>query len=94
MTLRETLINKQFEMIGVTFRLADIPEDQMILVGKKKVAWYDYYKFDTCEQYEEWKKFIVDALRGNMKEANMIDFQFGMVYKYKKESDEALLFTS
>jgi len=92
----EKLVNKQFEMTGVNFRMADITEDGTILVDKKKKAWYDYYKFETQEQYEEWKKYIIKELNGNMNEANRIDFMYGMVYKYKKEDNNALpsLFSS
>lgn len=86
----EKLVNKQFEMIGVNFRMADIPEDGMIMVDKKKKVWYDYYKFETQKQYEEWKQYILKELNGNTNEANRIDFIHGMVYKYKKEDTNAL----
>jgi hypothetical protein len=89
----EKLINKQFEMIGVKFRHVDIPEDGIILVDKKKKNWYDYYKFENVEQYQEWKKFILEQLNGNEREANRIDFIYGMVYKYKREDDNLLPFT-
>ena len=81
----ETLIDKQFEMIKADIRWKDIPEDGIILVDGKKKKWYDYHKFDSVEQYSEWKQFILEQLKGNEKEANKVDFHYGMVYKYKKE---------
>lgn len=81
----ENLINKQFEMIKVDFRYTDIPEDGIITVNKKKKYWYEEYMFESQDQYNEWRKYITEQLKNNMKEVNKLDFSYGLVYKYKKE---------
>lgn len=81
----EKLIDKQFEMIGVEYRYKNIAEDGMVMIDKKKKNWYDVYKFKDCKQYEEWRKYILEQLKGNEKEANKLDFHYGMVYKHEKE---------
>lgn len=89
---RESVIDRQFEMIGVKFRFADIPVDGMIEVGKKKKLWYEYYKFKDMEQYKEWKKFVLAQMNGNEQDANELDFAYGMNYEYKKEENGSLPF--
>lgn len=81
----ETIINKQFEMIGVNFRFADIPDSGVIIVGTKKKLWYDHYKFKDMEQYQEWRKYVLAQMNGSEKETNSLDFNYGMTYEYKKE---------
>ena len=81
----EKIIDKQFEMIGVDFRFKDVPDDNIILVNKKKKYWWEVYKFKDVEQYGEWRKYILEQLKGNVKEANKIDFHYGLIYEYKKE---------
>lgn len=81
----EKLIDKQFEMIGVNFRFKDIPDDNVILVNKKKKYWWEVYKFKDVEQYGEWRKYLLEQLKGNEKEVNRIDFCYGLIYEYKKE---------
>ena len=81
----ESIINKQFEMIGVDFRFKDIPENGILLVDKKKKNWYDVYKFKDVNQYQLWREYLLKQLKGNESEANRIDFKYGLLYENKKE---------
>lgn len=82
--LLSKIVNMQFEMIGIDLRLETIPEDNIIIVGKKKELWYEVHKFESEEQYKEWRSWAESIVR-NEKDMNYIDFRYGMVYRYKKE---------
>lgn len=76
--------------MGVKQRFSDIPDSGEILVGKKKVMWYDLYKF-TEEQEEKWRGWAIEELRKTHieKEAKewlmFIDLVYGFVLDLKKK---------
>lgn len=86
----EPLINKQFQMIGESIKYKDIPDTGEIVIGKKKMMWYHYYKFPTREMYEKWRKWAHEELelldRG--KEIDEFDGIFGMNWDWTKEFKE------
>lgn len=49
----ELIINKELELVGAPERYKDL------IVNKDK-DWYDRYRFESEEQYEEWKQFFFD----------------------------------
>lgn len=56
--LTHLLLNKQLEKYGVT--IADIlklPENKI-----DDVNWYQYYTFDSEEEFNEWRDFCIDIL--------------------------------
>lgn len=96
-SLRERIIDKQFEMIGCDLRFRTIPKNSMIEVEKKKkkveVPWWLHYRFDSREQYEDWANWAIGVLQENAVpdyewEFKMLDFEYGMTYQYKKEEGE------
>lgn len=80
------IADKQFEMIGETIRFKDIPSDELIVVGKKKVFWYDHYKF-TEEQEEEWREWMLKQIVGTpySKKGSYIELRYGFIREIKKE---------
>ena len=83
-------VDKQFEMIGEKVRIKDIPSDGIITINGKKMYWYEYYKWDSMEDYEKWKDWMRKELEliGNEKleyVLNYTDFRYGLVVRYKKE---------
>jgi hypothetical protein len=81
------IVDKQFEMIGEKITLEGLPDDGMIEIGKKKMYWYDHYKFDNLEQYEEWRSWAekeIKVLPNWLNELNFIDLLYGMSYKIPK----------
>lgn len=82
------LIDKQFEMLGVPLRFKGIPEDQMVMVGKKKDYWYNLYRF-TEEQEKEWMKWAEAELKkkGREKYFYLLNMTYGLPIKYKKEGE-------
>lgn len=84
----EYLIDKQFVMIGEKIRFRDIPEDGNILIGKKKVRWYEGYLFKDEIQYEEWKAWMKQELEkfncGHY--LNDIDMIYGLNYRLIPEN--------
>lgn len=92
----EDIVNKQFEMIGESFRYKDITEDGLITVGKKKILWYEYYKFRDEAQYLEWRQWAWRVLQRSMpdpkRRLDRIDFEFGLTYKIPKEKGQGELF--
>lgn len=92
MNIKEKIVNKQFEMIGASLEMKDIIIDGMVNSapeGKKEkmIGWWEVYKFENVEQYEEWKKWGVGEMeKAGIKnpawEMDKLDMQFGMAYKY------------
>jgi len=88
--LMSKILNKQFEMIGEKMTFEDLPVDGILIINNKKVRWYDHYKWDSWEQYQEWKKYAKEELkilgeRGLEKFLNYMDFRYGFIIRYKKE---------
>ena len=84
------ILNKQFMMIGEKMTFEELPESGIIEVGGKKVEWYNHYKWDSMEQYEEWKKWAAKELEYlGPSVANYLltyaDLRYGFIVRYKKE---------
>lgn len=87
--LLSILVNKQFEMKNIDYDFDKINEDGTIQVGKKtrREWWYDHYKFDTEEEYMEWRNWVQEEIKKKMiydaeKETNYVDMRYGMTFKY------------
>lgn len=80
------VVDKQFEIIGETIRFKDIPDDGLIQIGKKKVFWYEHYKFKG-NQEEEWVKWMREKIRGTLisKKGDYIELRYGLISEIKKE---------
>lgn len=85
--LVERIVNQQFKIIGVDVSFKTLEE--YIEVGKKKIKWYDYYKFKSKEQYEEWKKWALNEINNSEVKENfdMIDMIWGLEYDWKKKGE-------
>ena len=85
--IREMIVNKQFEILGLDMKFEDIPEDELIDIGKgKKRLWYNHFKF-TEEQEEEWRKWYrgFNNKRLSEKELMFIELRYGFVLDYSKK---------
>lgn len=83
-------VDKQFEMIGEKVRIKDIPSNGIITINEKKMYWYEYYKWENTEQYNEWRQWMKKELEliGNEKIEyilNYTDLRYGLTVRYKKE---------
>jgi len=83
--LIDEIINEQFKIIGVKVLFKDIPKEG-IKVKKKKVMWYDYYKFETENEYLKWKEWAKNRLKENNIENKFdeIDMLYGLSYKWEE----------
>jgi len=84
------IINKQFSMIGEKMTFQELPEDGIIEVGGKKKEWYNHYKWESIEQYQEWRKWAGEKLKSLGESAatyllNYADFRYGFIIRIKKE---------
>lgn len=88
-SLRNKLINKQFEMIGEKdIKFEDFPKDGIIKRDTKKKYWYEWYWFKDKEQYLEWRDWARKVLTDILlfpdqveKELNYLDLRYGLNYK-------------
>lgn len=83
--LIDEIINEQFKIIGVKVLFKNIPKEG-IKVKKKKVMWYDYYKFETETEYLKWKEWAKNRLKENNIENKFdeIDMLYGLSYKWEE----------
>lgn len=83
-SLVKRILNEQFRIIGADVKFETLEEQ--ILVGKKKVMWYDYYKFENKEQYQKWKEWALKELEKSIVKENFdkIDMLWGLCYKWKE----------
>ena len=77
-------------MIGEKIRFEDLPQDGLIIVNKKKVYWYDHYKWDNMEQYIEWKSWAREQLlilgeKNTQYVLDYADLRYGLNVRLKKE---------
>jgi hypothetical protein len=74
------IINRQFEMIGEKIRFEDIPDDELITVGRKKIYWYNHFKF-TEEQEKEWVKWMRNTIKGTSlhNRGDFIELRYGFI---------------
>lgn len=86
--MAEKLANYQFTIIGEKTTFADIPEDGMITVGKKKIKWYEYYFF-TEEQEKEWREWCKEQIKDYPLPVDLytIDMVYGFNRKNIKEGE-------
>jgi len=84
--LLNQIVDKQFEIIGVDMKFADIPEDEMVQVGDKKKPWWQVYHF-TDEQEKEWREWMIKASGGRLSEQEriFIELRYGFVLDYSKK---------
>ena len=78
------IVNEQFKMLNEKILYEDIPDDgYIVLPSKKKVRWWEYYKFNNEEQYLAWKAFAIKELsKYNLqKKFDLIDMTYGLDYK-------------
>ena len=86
------ILNKQFDMISVKMKYEDLPQDGIIVIDGKKMYWYEHYKWDTVEQYKEWRKWSSEKLK-HLGESNMIyilnyaDLRYGFIVRYRKQGE-------
>ena len=89
--LIDLLIDKQLEKYGVTCK-----QIKEILNGKiNGENWYQYYTFDTQEEYNNWKKFCLDILSNHITpklhksrieiEFAMLDLMCGLKRNYEED---------
>jgi hypothetical protein len=85
------LVNKQFEILGLTTRFEHIPESGIIDSGKKKDYWYNVYKLteEQEKQWEDWALAELKKLNPLHAEALLRDigFKYGMIRVYKKRGE-------
>jgi hypothetical protein len=76
-------------MIGADTTWEEIPDSGLV----KKKYWYDVYKFDSEDQYNEWREWATDKLRKEVlpelveENMNYLDLRYGMKYRYKKPGE-------
>lgn len=77
------IVNEQFKMLNEKISYEDIPDDGYLEIGKKKIRWYEYYKFKDEQQYLTWKAFAIKELtKYNLqKKFDLIDMTYGLDYK-------------
>lgn len=84
------LIDKQLEKYGVTCKqMRELPDGK--IEGKD---WYDYYTFDSEEEYNKWKEFCLDVLSNQVTpklpkrlvetEFAMLDLMWGLKRNYEE----------
>ena len=75
------VINQQFKLIGLDITFDDIEEYEK--EGKKKVFWFDKYKFNSEEDFLKWKTWAVSELsKASLeKKVDEIDMLWGFGYK-------------
>lgn len=57
--LVEVLINKELEKYNITMDdILSLPEEQLV----EGIPWYNYYTFDSKEEFNTWKEFCIDVL--------------------------------
>ena len=66
----------------------DIPENEEISVGKKKIKWYDYYFF-TEEQEKEWIEWCREEVKNSPYPVDLftVDMVYGFRRRLKKEGE-------
>lgn len=90
------IVDRQFEMLGINMRFADIPEHGVVTYkeGKKdkKDYWYNVYKF-TEEQEEEWRAWALEEVKKIVDKEDVdsifkeVDMRYGFVRRYTKKGE-------
>ena len=87
MTKEEVLkacINKELEKYGISY------EYVKFFPPANEVKWYQYYTFDTPEEYDNWKKFCINLFRKELKMSKKVaeeqfmwlDLNYGLKQTY------------
>ena len=89
--LMEILINKELEKYNTTLEDIKALPDQQV----NGVPWYQYYTFDSEEEYIKWKEFCLDILMNHtrpkypkksaMREFIWVDLMWGLKNNYETE---------
>lgn len=84
------IINHQFKMIGEKITYDELPETGEIVVGKKKMNWWDYYMFKDEEEYLKWKNWAIALLKvkGMENKFDIIDMTYGLKYRLPQTQKE------
>ena len=88
-----SIVDKQFEMLGVNIKFANIPDSGLVQSGKKMDYWYNVYKF-TEEQEQKWKEWAIVELKKldyeeeKVKDILMyLELRYGLVIRYTKKGE-------
>ena len=83
------VIQKQLDLHNVKFEdIQVLPEGKM----PNGTYWFQYYVFETKEQYEDWKQFCINELRNSRERLSKkkaedvfrwIDFQWGLKHQFE-----------
>ena len=86
----QKILDEQFKIIGSNKSFEEI--DEILTIGKKKIPWFEYYKFENKEQYEKWKAWAIKELQKvNLENTfDEIDMLWGFCYKWKEGSKTPL----
>lgn len=101
-TFGNMLINKALEKYNVT--IDEVKANQQKIKEETGKEWFQFYTFDTEEEYNNWKSFCIDAMMNqcvpkmSKKKAEDVflwfDLIFGLTQKYllwEKYAEEHLL---
>lgn len=83
------IVDRQFKIVGASLTFKTLPEDGIITVAKKKMLWWNYWKFENEEQWKKWREWGEEYLKQqgvDVQKMDYIDLRWGMSYKIKKES--------
>ena len=88
----QKLVQKELDLHGAKFEdIQALPEGRM----SNGDFWYQYYKFATKEQYDEWKQFCIAELRNSRERLSKaraekvfmwIDLQWGLKHQWEHDN--------
>jgi hypothetical protein len=93
-TIRNKMINKSLEKYEITIeQIISYNNEGLVNTGKGKgkkdvhVPYYEYYHFDSDEEYESWKMFCISTLtdakvRNPSDTFKMFDMLWGLTQPY------------
>jgi hypothetical protein len=82
------IIDKELEPYGVT---KEFVTENVEIEG---APWYEYYTFNSEEEYNNWKKFSIELIAKEiqprnkkvaLKEFVMLDLMWGLKHNYKEK---------
>lgn len=92
--LTHLMLNKALEKHGVT--VEDVKKNQDKIKEEHGLDWYQYYTFDTKEEYDAWKQFCINILLTKVApkpdrkrvelEFSWFDLSFGLKQTYLTKS--------
>lgn len=81
------MINKEFEICNITIdKILDWSEVD------DKIPWYQYFTFDSEEQYNQWKDYCISTIKKELKltkeqsieKFQWLDLMYGFKQNYEK----------